>query len=237
MEINKKRLTKSGIRAILALFRWMTIQFVVLFISAGRMDMPRAWFYVGLYLVGTIINAVILWKVIPELANERGKMSPAAKTWDKIFVGAYFPLVLLIVPAVIGLDTGRFFWSGPSIQSIHFAVLGIFLYIIGTFFALWAMIVNKHFDGMVRIQDDRDHRVCTSGPYKIVRHPGYVGMILGGFFFPLMLGSLWGLVPVGAAALLVVIRTSLEDKMLQNELNGYAEYAKDAKYRLFPGLW
>lgn len=99
------------------------------------------------------------------------------------------------------------------------------------------MAVNPHFETTVRIQDDREHRVCTSCPYKIVRHPGYVGVILGTLGIPLILGSWWGLVPGTIMILLVVMRTALEDRTLQKELTGYKEYTKITRYRLFPFVW
>jgi protein-S-isoprenylcysteine O-methyltransferase Ste14 len=76
-----------------------------------------------------------------------------------------------------------------------------------------------------------------SGPYKIVRHPGYVGMGLSALAIPLILGSWWALIPGGIAAALIIIRTALEDKTLQAELPGYVEYTKQTRYRLIPGVW
>lgn len=99
------------------------------------------------------------------------------------------------------------------------------------------MIVNTYFEATVRIQNDRDHKVITAGPYKMVRHPGYVGAILWIVATPLIIGSVVGFVPVGIAGLVLIVRTWLEDKTLQSELNGYVEYAQRVKYRLFPGIW
>ena len=111
------------------------------------------------------------------------------------------------------------------------------MFILGSVLIHWAMLVNRHFESSVRIQKDRGHRVITTGPYRIVRHPGYVGAILFGISTPLIIGSVYGLIPGGIAVILLIIRTSLEDKLLRNELNGYVEYTKRVRYRLVPGLW
>jgi len=99
------------------------------------------------------------------------------------------------------------------------------------------MLVNRYFEASVRIQRDRGHRVITTGPYRIVRHPGYVGAILWGISTPLIIGSVYGLIPGSVAGIVRIIRTSLEDKLLCKELKGYVEYTKRVRYRLLPELW
>jgi protein-S-isoprenylcysteine O-methyltransferase Ste14 len=116
-------------------------------------------------------------------------------------------------------------------------VLGIFLIALGYAFAVWALVENRFFSGVVRIQKDRGHVVCDSGPYRIVRHPGYAGNILPLLGIVLALSSLWTLIPAAVALIIVVIRTGLEDRTLQEELPGYQEYARRVRYRLFPGIY
>jgi protein-S-isoprenylcysteine O-methyltransferase Ste14 len=99
------------------------------------------------------------------------------------------------------------------------------------------MIANTYFSTAVRIQSDRGQTVCRTGPYRFVRHPGYVGFILQSFGTPILLGSTWALIPGVAAAAILVIRTSLEDRMLQAELTGYREYVQEVRYRLVPRIW
>jgi len=99
------------------------------------------------------------------------------------------------------------------------------------------MAVNEHFELLVRIQTDRGHRVVSSGPYRIVRHPGYLAAIVGGSMTPLILGSLWAFAPVLACALLFTGRTALEDRTLREELDGYREYTRRTRHRLLPGIW
>jgi protein-S-isoprenylcysteine O-methyltransferase Ste14 len=99
------------------------------------------------------------------------------------------------------------------------------------------MLANAYFSTAVRIQTDRDQTVCRSGPYRYVRHPGYLGFILQSIGTPLLLGSLWALIPGLAAVALMVVRTILEDRMLQAELAGYSDLVQAVRYRLVPGIW
>ncbi len=99
------------------------------------------------------------------------------------------------------------------------------------------MITNAWFSTVVRIQTERGHTVCEDGPYRYVRHPGYVGFILQSLSTPLLLGSWWALPAGFVAAGSLVVRTRLEDSTLQNELSGYPEYAQKVRYRLIPGVW
>jgi protein-S-isoprenylcysteine O-methyltransferase Ste14 len=116
-------------------------------------------------------------------------------------------------------------------------VVGYALLAIGMFISAWAGSVNKFAEPTVRIQTDRGHKVIDTGPYAIVRHPGYVAAFFLFSGIALALGSLWALIPAAVASLLLVVRTQLEDRTLQNELEGYKEYAKRVGYRLIPGIW
>lgn len=227
-------LKKIRIRTILRLPLFVILPAVILFVSAGRIDTPRAWIFVGIISLHYPVSILILYKFNPELINQRARgIRQDTKSWDKVLMPAIV-IMGYIVLVVVGLDVGRFQWSSLS---IHFAVLGFMLYIIAAILGNWAVITNPHFEPTVRIQKDRDHQVITTGPYKIVRHPGYVAAILFPVSISLIIGSVFGLIPAGINMLLLIIRTSLEDNTLQNELNGYSEYAKRVKYRLLPWVW
>lgn len=142
--------------------------------------------------------------------------------------------VLVAIPTVAGLDIGRFQWS---VLDVQFAVLGSIFFIASTILINWAMATNPYFEQTVRIQKDRGHKVISSGPYKIVRHPGYLAGVLYALSVPLIIGSVFTFIPVGTYIVLFIIRTSLEDGTLQKELDGYSEYAKQVKHKLFPGIW
>jgi protein-S-isoprenylcysteine O-methyltransferase Ste14 len=113
----------------------------------------------------------------------------------------------------------------------------VVLHLLGSIPIAGAMATNPHLETTVRIQEDRGHRVSTSGPYRVVRHPMYVGAILQFAGAPLVLGSLWACLPVAAAPVLFIVRTALEDRTLRRELPGYEAYAQRTRYRLLPGVW
>ena len=136
--------------------------------------------------------------------------------------------------AVFGLDVGRFQWSSLGLP---FLISGLVLFVISGALMTWTMVVNRFFENIVRIQTDRGHQVISNGPYQYIRHPGYLFGLLNFLAFPLIIGSAYGLFIIIPLGILMVVRTSLEDKVLQQELGGYAEYAKKTKYRLIPCIW
>jgi protein-S-isoprenylcysteine O-methyltransferase Ste14 len=204
-----------------------------IFIPAGTLNWPEAWLFISLYAVA--VTAAIIWmkKNAPSLLRERMKKKKDVKSWDKTFRAFYsiFLLVILILP---GLDAVRFQWSKVPLMG---KILGFIGYIPGFAIAFWAMRENAFSSDVVRIQEDRGHTVCTTGPYKYVRHPMYVGVILIMICFPFSLGSLYTLIPAAIIIILFFIRTALEDKTLQQELPGYKEYAQNVSYRLIPPIW
>ena len=225
-------LRRSGVNRIIQVAAIYVVQSAVLFISAGTITWLRAWLFVGLNFVFMIINLIVLLKISPELINVRGEVKPGTKESDKIF-SLFYGILIFSMPAVAGLD----FRLGWSFIPLPWAVPGSILWIAGYVLLLWAMVVNIHFEVTVRIQEERGHKVCMTGPYQYVRHPGYVGMILMDIGPPLILGSLWMFVPVCALVILMVIRTAWEDRILRCELPGYTEYAGKVNHRLFPGVW
>jgi len=138
------------------------------------------------------------------------------------------------LPLVAGLDA-RFGWTHALGVTWH--VAGAVALAVGFGLTVWAMRANAYFSTVVRIQSERGHTVCRHGPYRYVRHPGYVGYALQSLAIPFLLGSWWALLPAFAAIVAMVIRTALEDRMLQAELPGYREYAREVRCRLVPGIW
>ena len=141
---------------------------------------------------------------------------------------------LLLVPVVAGLDVGRYRWSSLG---VYHALFGLVLMAASSILINWAMIENPYFEPTVRIQEDRGHRVVSTGPYGIVRHPGYLSGILWMLAVPLIVGSLYAFVPVALYSALMILRTHLEDRTLHEELVGYTDYAEKVRYKLFPGVW
>lgn len=231
---NNKELKRSMIKAVLLMLMLVIIMAIIFFTAAGRFDIPRAWLFFGAMLVYFLVSIIVLYKFNPQLIDARLKRRVGDKLWDKILMrvtnlfGVYVPI------AIAGLDVGRFKWS---YLSIYFTLVGFVLWIVSNFFSTWAMAVNKFFEPTVRIQKDREHQVIMTGPYRFVRHPGYLGGAMFYIAAPFIIGSAYALIPGAVAIVLITIRTALEDKTLQNELNGYTEYTKQVKYKLIPGIW
>jgi len=226
-------ITRGVIRWAVKSVVFSAILAAVLFSCAGRVDWARGWLYLGIVLAVQIADAAVLIPRSADLLAERSKMQEGAKRWDVPLAAAmaWTPMVVAVIAA---LDE-RFDWSPEmGIQ------LSIFAALVGTggaLFTLWAMAANRFFSGLVRIQSERGHTVASAGPYRFVRHPGYVGATLFSLLAPLMLASLWAFIPAAAGLAVTAVRTALEDRTLQAELPGYAEYARRVRYRLLPGIW
>jgi protein-S-isoprenylcysteine O-methyltransferase Ste14 len=205
----------------------------ILFISAGTLKWPMAWLMMGYYLLMLVVNAVLMLRKNPEMIAERSEIGAGTKDWDRIVISlvSILWLVALLIP---GLDK-RFGWS-PEIP-IYIQLISFVLVALGYALSSWAMLSNPFFSGTVRIQGERGHSVATAGPYHYVRHPGYSGWILANLTTPVALGSLWGLLPGLLVVLGFVVRTAMEDRTLQTELDGYKEYTQQVRYRLVPGIW
>jgi protein-S-isoprenylcysteine O-methyltransferase Ste14 len=172
----------------------------------------------------------------PGLMAERAQplKGPGVKPWDKILAPLMALSLGLPLFIVAGLDH-RFGWS-PDFP-VWSNVTGLLLVAAGYAFGSWALAENQFFSAVVRIQGERGHVVCDTGPYRIVRHPGYAGNTIPPFAMAGALGSVWVLIPALVALVVTVIRTALEDRTLQDELAGYDQYAKRVRYRLWPGVY
>ena len=205
----------------------------VIFILAGRIDYWQGWIFSGSLVLIFLISS-LMFADKADLIRERRKPGPGTKWWDKIFYAFYIPAFLALM-LIACLDSGRYGWTGPLPAVVY--IMGYIIYGFSNFLTVWAMWTNTFFSSTVRIQSDRGQTVVQSGPYRYVRHPGYVGGILMGIGMAVVLGSLWALIPAGVATVLLVIRTFLEDRTLQKELAGYVDYTKNVQYRLLPGIW
>jgi protein-S-isoprenylcysteine O-methyltransferase Ste14 len=177
---------------------------------------------------------VVLKKKDPGLIEERQHAKPNVKSWDKVITNLFGVVFIPLILVISGLDQ-RFSWTNsfPLLLQILAAGIGV----LGFLLVFWGMASNTYFSSYVRIQDDRGHTTITAGPYRYVRHPGYLGMIVSALMIPLVLASWWALIPAGIGAALVILRTSLEDQTLQEELEGYKEFTQRTRYRLIPGIW
>lgn len=202
---------------------------------AWRWGWWEAWVYFWIYILGFVVSRALAARRHPDLLVERSRMldHDDAKSWDKLLS----PLVGMgggFIMLVVGLDE-LFGWS-PAF-SLWVKIVALVLILAGYVFSASALIQNRYFSGMVRIQTDRDHQVVSAGPYRWVRHPGYAGALVTYLATPFFLDSSWALIPTFFLLVVLVIRTHLEDRTLQAELTGYAEYAARVRYRLLPGVW
>lgn len=204
----------------------------IVLVSAGRPTFCQAWVYAGLSL-GLNLGQRMILRTNPELAKERAKPGSDARPSDKALLG----IGLLLTVAMLVTAGLQFRYSeGPSL-SIAWFIVGVVLNLAGALLFLWALRENAFFSAVVRIQSDRRHAVCTTGPYRLVRHPGNLGMIIGTLGFPLLFQSTWSFVPAGLFVIVLLVRTHLEDVLLTRELDGYRDYRKQTRFRLVPPLW
>ena len=204
----------------------------LLFFVAGRWNYWQAWIYTTLNMIILILMGTLLTKNT-ELVEERLNPKEGMKGWDKFYFAVTTPLY--VIALVIGGLDARFGWTTDLPLTIYWA--SVLLYLLGQAIFLWARYTNNYFSSVVRIQTDRGQTVCKQGPYHYVRHHGYVGGFLFTITLGLLLGSWWASIPQVIAALMIIWRTAREDKTLQAELPGYAEFTQETKYRLVPGIW
>lgn len=204
---------------------------IILFGVSGRLDWWQAWAWLGIVVAEYII---LLFILDPELLVERAGRKQGAKKWDFLLAMFMAGLGNAIVLLIASLDK-RFNWSFSV--PLYLETVGIALVVAGGIAISWSMYSNKFFGPLVRIQKERGHTVCSFGPYRFIRHPGYLGAVLNFIGTPLMLGTLWAFIPAGLICIDIIIRTALEDRTLKEELKGYAAYSSKVKYRLFPGVW
>jgi protein-S-isoprenylcysteine O-methyltransferase Ste14 len=224
--INKGRL----VRFLLALPVYFG---VFMFLPAGTWVWTTGWLFILVFLITLAIVAAYLWRANPEVIIARTGFHKGTKRWDTILLCFFFPAVYAIIP-IAAVDDGRFHWFPVSWWGCG---IGYVLFLVGMGIVTWAEAVNKFFEVTVRIQTDRGQKVIDTGPYAVVRHPGYVAGVLVCVGTALCLASIWALIPAGVASSLLILRTKWEDQTLQAELAGYQEYTERVRYRLVPGVW
>jgi len=224
---------KTEISAIFRLLLIIAAGWLAVFLSAGRFRSYTEGIVYSVLTTALFVLSVAAVSDNRELAAER--MNPGkAERWDRIYWMLETPLHLVTV-VLSALDGGRFRLS-PALPAAVIAAACL-LYTAGQLLFIWSKRVNRFFSSVARIQSERGHSVCSDGPYRLVRHPGYAGSLLCAIAVPLMLGSLWGLLPASLELALVVFRTHREDRMLLDGLGGYREYAAKTRFRLIPFVW
>jgi len=234
-EKNCKQFRVATIKQLLITSIFLLVQIIIFFVSAGNITNQRPWLYFIVAFINYSVSTAVQYKLNPQLLVQRLKVKrEGSKLWDEILMRTSNLMIIIAVPAIAGLDVGRFQWSNID---IYFAPLGLVFIAFSSIILNYAMFVNIHFESTVRIQKERDHKVIKRGPYSIIRHPGYLAGILFSISIPLLIGSIVTFIPVCVYIFLMMIRTWLEDKTLKKELEGYLDYSKQVRYRLFPGIW
>ncbi len=228
-DMDTKLLVRYAIRETMGI----VVMAMALFWSAGQIDWWPAWASIAVMLAWIMGTAIVIFRFNPNLMAERLGPRKGAKPWDTAIM-SILGLTQLVRYIVAGLDQ-RFGWTGglPLVAQIAALTLCVLGYVL----VVWATASNAFFSQIVRIQSERGHTVVTSGPYHHVRHPAYFGAILYELAVPILLASWWALIASGLSAILLILRTALEDRTLQAELTGYVDYARQVRYRLLPGIW
>lgn len=201
----------STSRLLIATIVGLGLFAAIIFWPAGRIDWLAGWRYFGLVTTTLFINFVYLRRVNPELIAHRLQLGKGTKRWDIIW-SIFFTPVFLTIYVIAGFDAVRFEWST---MPLCLWPLGLALWLPGNILFTWSMGVNPFFEKTVRIQTERGHRVIDTGPYRFVRHPGYLGFFAWSLSAPLLLGSWWAFLPALLSIVGLIIRTALEDKMLR----------------------
>jgi len=208
----------------------VAIQGAILFLAARKIDWWEAWLYTGICLPGYFLNLGLLLSGSPESRAERSK---ALKYLNRIAGGLFGLAFFLCLPLVAGLDE-RLGWSHLKLRTQLDCLL---VFLLGFGILNWALAANTFFFRVVQLGREKKHTLKSEGPYRFVRHPAYLGLIIQSLALPPFLGSHWAMIPGGVAAILLIIRTALEDRALLVELEGYEEFARRTRYRLVPGIW
>jgi protein-S-isoprenylcysteine O-methyltransferase Ste14 len=224
------------LRAVILFVLFALLLPMVMFLTAGTLKWTMAWVYLAIHVFFTIGSRVLAWRKNPGLLRERARSLEAedTKPWDRllvVMVGLFVPLIFFLVA---GLD---FRYEASPEFSMTVQMIALVIVVLGFLWGTWAFVVNAYFSAVVRIQEDRGQTVVQDGPYRYMRHPGYASSLITNLAVPVMLGTLWALLPAIVIIIVLVIRTSKEDRTLQEELPGYKEYAQRTRCRLIPGIW
>lgn len=220
-------------KAIIASYVGILVYASLIFLAAGKLVYWQGILYVMLALAGATLSHILV-PAGSEITANRAREANAGQTWDKRLLGTHF-IVSTIMFVVAGLDSGRFGWSGPV--PLNVTVAGAVVMVAGQIVFAVAKRDNEFFSSTVRIQTERGHRVCDTGLYRFVRHPGYLGMLMSLLAFPFVMNSYWACVPALLGAALLLARTVLEDRFLMRDLQGYADYSARTRWRLVPGVF
>ena len=225
---------QAALRMLIRFLATLLLSAILIFAGAGRLSWTLGWIFLTAWIVPKLVFLVLLRWLDPDLLIERVTRHKNTQPYERFILPLYFVFAFGTF-IVASLDGGRFRWSGDV--PLALVIESYVIYVLGNSLAGWAINSNPFFSAESRLQTDRAQKVTRAGPYRFVRHPGYSAAVLLWLTTGLMLESWWAVIPGFLAGLTMVIRTIYEDRMLSAELPGYAEYAAQVRYRLFPGIW
>ncbi len=228
---NKKSVVRIAVMLLLVMVFFPLLPMII----SGRWDWWQAWVMFALFVLSFIVSRAIAARKTPDILKERADYATQGNTqaWDK-WLSPIMAFGSVFILLIAGLDE-LFNWS-PDLP-LGLELVGLALVVAGYIFGSFAFVENAFFSGTVRLQPERGQTVVKSGPYGWVRHPGYLGSLIASIGMPLLLDSLWAFIPMLVFGFFYVLRTHLEDRFLRENLAGYSEYAREVRYRLFPGIW
>lgn len=221
---------KNAALYLLRLVLQRLLGLLLFWLGAGGPPGLRAKLYFGVYLLIAVVSGLVMYHVNPTTLQERGKVDTDSPLWDKILLTAfwllaYFGIYFAAGKSAVPQDPDRWFWFGLALVLASAAL------------TLWAMVENTFLESTARLQTDRGQTVCDGGPYAFIRHPTYAAVLLWCAAIPMIFPGIAVTGLAGGIAVIIVIRTRLEDAMLQAGLEGYAAYAGRVRYRLLPFIW
>ena len=220
-------------KAIVASYFGVLLYASLVFLGAWKIAYWQGVLYVVIALVGTTLNHVLV-PAGSTITADRAREAHLGQDWDRRLLGLSF-LVTAVTFLTAGLDSGRFGWTGHV--SIGVTIAGAAVMLAGQVLFAVAKRENPFFSSTVRVQTERGHHVRDAGVYRVVRHPGYLGMLISLLAFPVVMNSYWAFVPAGVGAAVLTVRTVLEDRFLIRELPGYKDYAERTPWMLLPNLF
>lgn len=231
--LDDKTITKGAIRYLIRAMIAPVFMGLLYFLAAGNMANTRAWIYYILFFLLSFCVNIILYIKNKTLLYHRSSTKKDAVGWDKWLMPVALLIGFHLQSIIMGLEDRIL----DTYNSNYTLAIGLILLLISYIITTWAMLVNQHFEANVRIQKDRDHQVISTGPYSVVRHPGYLAFILATFAIPFIIGSNLGFINAIIGSLLLLIRTHKEDQTLNQELKGYPEYSQKVLWKILPVIW
>ena len=224
---------KSMVAYLGRLFAERGLGLLLFLIGSGWILGARAalWFVAYFAAIGTVIW---LYRTAPETMAARlaiAESKDVTPVWDKVLLAVFWLLAYFVVYWVAGST------CEPSLPINIVAAAGVGIYLLSSMLTAWALSENRYAEAVSRVQEERGQRVCSTGPYAFVRHPMYSAIVMWCISIVLVFPSAWVALVSGAVAAVIVVRTSLEDAMLTNELPGYSEYRDRVRWRLIPLVW